>query len=67
MKAKGPLHAPRTGPGFSAGKAPPRITNSGQSAKATASQGKSEDNNRANSKGGVMSKAGDHAMLRKPY
>lgn len=70
MKSRGPVHAPKTGPGYSAGQRPPAVSK-GSTAHPKASDGNSVRRNPADPKGAApMSggpKAGNHAAMRKPY
>lgn len=60
-------HAPKTGPGFSAGTAPVKVTNSGDRARPSNSAGLDKIKHVHPSSKPDSGKAGDHAMMRKPY
>ena len=66
MKSHGPVHAPKTGIGNSAGLKPPAIAK-GVTAHPKNSDGKSVRRNPADPKSGPTMGNGGHAMLRKPY
>lgn len=67
MKGHSKPHAPKTGPGFSAGQAPVKVTNSGDAARPRNSAGMDKINHVHPSSKPDSGKGGDMAAMRRPY